>query len=56
MAFVKDIDCTVNTPVVLGMEDSPIYGKGIELSPRVPGRKDSAHFEKIYLDHLFPLE
>lgn len=56
MAFVKDIDCTVNTPVVLGMEDSPIYGKRIELSPRVPGRKDSAHFEKIYLDHLFPLE
>lgn len=47
MAFVKDIDCTVNTPVVLGMEDSPIYGKGIELSPRVPGRKDSAHLKRF---------
>ena len=56
MSFTKDTDCTVNTPVILGKEDSPIYGKGIELFPRVPGRKDSSHFEKIYLEHLLSLE
>lgn len=56
MSFTKDTDCTVNTPVILGKEDSPIYGKGIELCPRVPGRKDSSHFEKIYLEHLLSLE
>lgn len=56
MTFIKDTDCTVNTPVVLGKEDTPIYGKGIALSPNVPGRKDSSHFEKIYLEKLLPLE
>lgn len=56
MTFIKDIDCTVNTPVVLGKEDDPIYGKGITLYPNIPGRKDSSHFEKIYLDKLLSLE
>lgn len=56
MTFIKDTDCTVNTPVVLGKEDDPIYGKGIALWPNVPGRKDSSHFEKIYLEKLLPLE
>lgn len=56
MAFIRDVDCTVNTPVVFGKEDAPIYGKGITLSPNIPGRKDSSHFEKIYLEKLLPLE
>ena len=53
---IKDKDCTINTPVVLGKPDTPIYGKGIRLKPRVDGRKDSKHFEKIYLPELLPLE
>lgn len=56
MEFIKDADCTVDTPVTLGKKDSPIYGKGISIKPRIPGRNDSSHFEKIYLKELFPLE
>ena len=43
MEFIKDKDCTMDTPVVLGVQDSPIYGKGISIKPRVDGRKDSKH-------------
>lgn len=54
--FIKDIDCTKDTPVVLGKPDNPIYGKGIRIKPRVDGRKDSGHFKKIYLSEILPLE
>lgn len=56
MEVLKDKDCTINTPVVLGVQDSPIYGKGVSIKPRVDGRKDSKHFESIYLPELLPLE
>ena len=56
MEVLKDKDCTIDTPVVLGVQDSPIYGKGISIKPRVDGRKDSKHFESIYLPELLPLE
>lgn len=32
--FIKDADCTKETPVKLGVPDAPIYGKGIKLKPR----------------------
>lgn len=32
--FIKDADCTKETPVRLGVPDAPIYGKGIKLKPR----------------------
>lgn len=54
--FIKDADCTVLTPVVRGKKDNPIYGNGIRIKPFIPGRKDSKHFENIYLEELFPLE
>lgn len=54
--FIKDADCTKETPVRLGVPDAPIYGKGIKLKPRVDGRTDSEHFKKIYLPELLPLE
>lgn len=53
---IKDRDCTVDTPVILGKQDDPIYGKGISIKPRVPGRQDSNHFKSIYLEELLPLE
>ena len=31
--FIKDADCTKETPVKLGVPDAPIYGKGIKLKP-----------------------
>lgn len=54
--FIKDSDCTVHTPVVWGVQDSPVYGTGKEVVPEVPGRTDSEHFKDIYLDKLLPLE
>ena len=54
--FIKDADCTKDTPVRFGVPDAPIYGKGIKLKPRVDGRTDSEHFKKIYLPELLPLE
>lgn len=55
-SFIKDADCTKDTPVTLGKEDVPVYGKGIKIEPREPGRTDGEHFKKIYLENLLPLE
>lgn len=55
-SFIKDADCTKDTPVTLGNADVPVYGKGIKIEPREPGRTDSEHFKKIHLDNLLPLE
>lgn len=54
--YIKDADCTKETPVVFGKMDTPIYGKGICIRPRVPGREDTEHFRNIFLPELLPLE
>ena len=54
--FLKDSECSIETPLVHGMQDEVIYGKGIRLKPSVPGRNDSEHFKKIFLPELLPLE
>ena len=54
--FIKDIDCTVDTPVVRGNKDKPIYGTGKRIKPRVQGRRETKHMEEIYLEELLPLE
>lgn len=54
--YIKDSDCTKDTPVVHGKPDTPIYGMGARIKPRVPGRQDTEHFKSIYLDSLLPLE
>lgn len=54
--FIKDIDCTVDTPVTRGKKDKPIYGTGKRIKPRVPGRRETKHMEEIYLEELLPLE
>ena len=54
--FIRDADCTRDTPVVYGKVDSPIYGKGAPIKPRIPGRNDSDHMKKIFLPELLPLE
>lgn len=45
--FIRDADCTKDTPVVKGKPDTPIYGQGIGIRPSVPGRQDSDHFKDI---------
>lgn len=54
--FIRDTDCTKDTPVVYGKEDSPIYGTGAVIKPRAPGRDDTDHMKKIFLAELLPLE
>lgn len=54
--YIKDIECTKDTPVILGCADTPVYGKGRRIKPKVKGREDSEHFKKIYLPELLPLE
>lgn len=54
--FIRDADCTKDTPVVYGKPDVPVYGTGKRIRPRVPGRKDSKYMEKILLEELLPLE
>lgn len=54
--LIKDSECTKDTPVIHGKPEFPIYGKGIRINPRLPGRKDSKYMEKIYLPELLPLE
>ena len=56
MEILKDKDCTKDTPVILGIQDYPIYGEGVKIKPKTMGRMDSEHFKKIYLPELFPLE
>lgn len=56
MNFIKDSECTPDTPVILGKQEKPIYGDGVRLKPKVKGRCDSEHFKKIYLHRLLPLE
>lgn len=56
MNFIKDSECTPDTPIILGKQEKPIYGDGVRLKPMVKGRCDSEHFKKIYLPRLLPLE
>lgn len=41
--FIKDADCTKETPVKLGVPDAPIYGKGIKLKPTVLRQRCKIH-------------
>ena len=54
--FIRDADCTKETPVISGKSDIPIYGMGKRICPRVSGRKDTEYMKKIYLEELLPLE
>lgn len=54
--YIRDKDCTIDTPVRYGKKRNPIYGKGVKIKPRRPGRTDTDHMNKIYLPELFPLE
>ena len=54
--YIKDTECNKNTPIMHGMPDEAIYGKGVRIIPSIPGRTDSQHFQDIYLKELLPLE
>lgn len=54
--FIKDSDCSIDTPVKRGKKDLPIYGSGERIKPRLPGRQDTEYQKELYLDELLPLE
>lgn len=54
--IIRDRDCTIDTPIVHGYKPEVIYGRGIEITPAVPGRMDTPHMKKQYLSNLDPLE
>lgn len=54
--YIRDRDCTRDTPVWYGKPDTPVYGKKVPIRPRVAGRTDTEHRRQIYLEQLFPLE
>lgn len=56
MQFIKDTDCTKDTPVILGKKDTPVYGSGKAIKPRIPGKNSTPGERKKYLDKLLPLE
>ena len=56
MNFIKDMDCTVDTPIVFGKKERPVYGKSVRFRPRVPGKRKTVTDKKNYLPRLLPLE
>lgn len=54
--FIRDINCTKDTPVKNGVNVEQMYGVNKVIYPRYMGRQDTEHFRSIYLDHLLPLE
>ncbi len=54
--FIKDGDCTRDTPVTLGKPERPIYGTGQCIRPRVDGKQATEYDRKMYLPELLPLE
>lgn len=54
--IIKDSECNKNTPVTLGREEKQVYGRGHVIRPRRPGKLETAHDHKVYLDALLPLE
>lgn len=54
--FIKDKDCTKDTPVTLGRPDHAIYGTGKRIRPRISGKQETEYDKKVYLPELLPLE
>lgn len=54
--FVKDTDCTKDTPVIYGRQERPVYGRQVRFRPWIPGKRKTATDKKIYLPRLLPLE
>ena len=54
--FIKDSNCTKDTPVKYGTKDTQIYGTGKIIKPRVPGKNETEYFKKTFLQSLLPLE
>lgn len=56
MTFIKDKDCTKDTPIIKGHKDTEIYGQGHSIKPALPGRTETDFDKKVELKGLLPLE
>lgn len=56
MEFIRDIDCTVSTPVIYGKPERNIYGRNVRFRPRIPSKRKTSTEKKSYLKRLLPLE
>ncbi|HWQ42787.1 MAG TPA: phosphoadenosine phosphosulfate reductase family protein [Desulfosporosinus sp.] len=56
MRYIKDTDCTRNTPVTLGHPKEPMYETETSITPNVPGKMESKYDKQIFLENLLPLE
>lgn len=54
--FIKDADCTKDTPVIYGRHERPVYGCQMRFRPRIPGKRKTVTDKKVYLPRLLPLE
>lgn len=54
--YIRDRDCTIATPIMRGKQDTPIYGQGVRITPRIPSKRETAHDKEVYLPALLPLE
>jgi 3'-phosphoadenosine 5'-phosphosulfate sulfotransferase (PAPS reductase)/FAD synthetase len=54
--IIRDVDCTIDTPIKYGGPVEPLYGKNVEIRPRIKGRRETAHDKKHFLEKLPPLE
>lgn len=54
--FIKDRDCTRDTPVELGYQCAALYGTGARITPAEPGKHESDYDKSIYLGELLPME
>lgn len=53
--FIKDVDCTKETPVVLGHPDKVVYWKKIKMKPRIEGRRIVNTLKKYTCRNYYPL-
>lgn len=56
MNVLRDIDCTIDTPVVYGHPATEIYGRGKPVVPQYPSKNECKYDQQIYLPELLPLE
>lgn len=56
VSYIKDSLCTVHTPVVWGVPERPVYGKGIHILPVTPGKRQTKYDNSVYLDKEPKLE
>lgn len=56
MDVLRDMDCTIDTPVKYGYSAKKIYGQGVPIIPLYPSKRNCKYDQQIYLPELLPLE